>query len=315
MKSFKDLRTEAVKSADKKPETYTGPDGKAKVRIVPVDKEVVKEKTLTPAEKKKREEIAKAMERENPGMPMAKKMAIATATAKKVAEVTISPLQKIRMDKEKADRNKDDKAKTQTKRITDKQYAGYKVKMKEEAKPDAVEVMRKKQQMANISTSDRDKLAKIHAMLSKEKKNKSKNESVNLEEAADDKMKKVKQLAQLGLVGKSDVSKLMKALEDMDAGKTLNVRQKDMLIGTLNDLIGIVTGDTTTFMKAKKAVKEDIQVNEISQKKIANYISAASDSRKQKTARMADKREAGINLALKKATHKAKVNATENKDK
>ena len=44
------------------------------------------EKTLTPAEKKKREEIAQAMERENPGMDMGKKMAIATAQAKKVAE-------------------------------------------------------------------------------------------------------------------------------------------------------------------------------------------------------------------------------------
>jgi hypothetical protein len=46
------------------------------------------EKHLTPAEKTKREEIAKAMHRENPGMPMAKKMAIATAQAKKVAEDT-----------------------------------------------------------------------------------------------------------------------------------------------------------------------------------------------------------------------------------
>ena len=44
------------------------------------------EKTLTPAEKKKREEIAKAMERDNPGMDMSRKMAIATATAKRVAE-------------------------------------------------------------------------------------------------------------------------------------------------------------------------------------------------------------------------------------
>ena len=44
------------------------------------------EKTLTPAEMKKREEVAKAIKRENPRMPMAKKMAIATATAKKVAE-------------------------------------------------------------------------------------------------------------------------------------------------------------------------------------------------------------------------------------
>jgi len=44
------------------------------------------EKTLTPAEKKKREEVAQAISRDNPDMPMDKKMAIATATAKKVAE-------------------------------------------------------------------------------------------------------------------------------------------------------------------------------------------------------------------------------------
>jgi hypothetical protein len=46
----------------------------------------LEEKTLTPAEIKKREEVAKAIKRENPKMPMSKKMAIATATAKKVAE-------------------------------------------------------------------------------------------------------------------------------------------------------------------------------------------------------------------------------------
>jgi len=50
------------------------------------------EKTLTPAEMKKREEVAKAIERENPEMPMAKKMAIATATAKKVAEENIEEM-------------------------------------------------------------------------------------------------------------------------------------------------------------------------------------------------------------------------------
>lgn len=49
----------------------------------------LREKTLTPAEKKKREEIAKAMERDNPGMDMRKKMAIATWQAKKVAEEAI----------------------------------------------------------------------------------------------------------------------------------------------------------------------------------------------------------------------------------
>jgi len=51
--------------------------------------ELVDEKTLTPAEMKKREEVAKAIARENPKMPMAKKMAIATATAKKVTEALV----------------------------------------------------------------------------------------------------------------------------------------------------------------------------------------------------------------------------------
>ena len=46
----------------------------------------LKEKTLTPAEIKKRDEIAKAMKKDDPDMPMDKKMAIATATAKRVAE-------------------------------------------------------------------------------------------------------------------------------------------------------------------------------------------------------------------------------------
>lgn len=49
-------------------------------------RDILSEKTLTSAEMKKREEVAKAIERDNPGMPMSKKMAIATATAKKVAE-------------------------------------------------------------------------------------------------------------------------------------------------------------------------------------------------------------------------------------
>ena len=46
----------------------------------------LEEKKLTPAELKKREEIAQAIEKDNPGMEMGKKMAIATSVAKKVAE-------------------------------------------------------------------------------------------------------------------------------------------------------------------------------------------------------------------------------------
>lgn len=43
----------------------------------------INEATLSKAQMDKREEVAKAMERENPGMPMGKKMAIATSVAKK----------------------------------------------------------------------------------------------------------------------------------------------------------------------------------------------------------------------------------------
>jgi len=50
--------------------------------------EDVNEKRLTMKELKKREEVAQAIERDNPGMDMSKKMAIATSTAKKVAEAT-----------------------------------------------------------------------------------------------------------------------------------------------------------------------------------------------------------------------------------
>jgi len=43
--AYLSAKNENVKSADKKPETYTKPDGKTAVRMVPVDKNVVKEET------------------------------------------------------------------------------------------------------------------------------------------------------------------------------------------------------------------------------------------------------------------------------
>ena len=51
-----------------------------------LEAEKMEEKTLTPAEIRKRDKIAKAIKKDDPDMPMDKKMAIATATAKRVAE-------------------------------------------------------------------------------------------------------------------------------------------------------------------------------------------------------------------------------------
>ena len=54
--------------------------------------ETLGERHLSPAELKKREEIAKAIAKNNPDMPMAKKMAIATAQAKKSVKEAVEPL-------------------------------------------------------------------------------------------------------------------------------------------------------------------------------------------------------------------------------
>ena len=74
-----------LKGAKKSDNRSTGIT-RAYARLNKEEVEQMNEKHLTPAERKKREEIAQAMERKSPGMDMGKKMAIATAQAKKVAE-------------------------------------------------------------------------------------------------------------------------------------------------------------------------------------------------------------------------------------
>ena len=88
-KAIKDARYETDDKAQKRLKganlAYDKIEGKTKVAATE-EVQLVDEKHLTVAEKKKREEIAQAIARKNPDMPMGKKMAIATAQAKKVAE-------------------------------------------------------------------------------------------------------------------------------------------------------------------------------------------------------------------------------------
>jgi len=79
-------------------------------------------------------------------------------------------------------------------------------------------------------------------------------------EAIDPKIQRVKMLARLGLVGKSDVNKLMMAMKAIDDGKELNKQYRNIIFDAFNDLIDLVTGDTTVFQKAKKAVSTKEQV-------------------------------------------------------
>ena len=76
-------------------------------------------------------------------------------------------------------------------------------------------------------------------------------------EAVNPKMRKVRQLGTLGLVSKPDVNKLMMAMKTMEAGKEVPKNQRKIIFDAFGSLIDLVTGDTTVFQKAKKAVKED----------------------------------------------------------
>jgi hypothetical protein len=86
------LRGEEVEQVEEAKATYCGRCGTTHVppsqggKCPAVKEEAVIEKTLTPNEKRARERIAKGIAKSNPNMPMSKKMAIATARAKEVAE-------------------------------------------------------------------------------------------------------------------------------------------------------------------------------------------------------------------------------------
>ena len=189
----------------------------------------LREKTLTQAEKKKREEVAKAIERENPNMPMAKKMAIATATAKKVAEAA-------------------------------EDISGYN--------------NRRLSIIANNPNHPDAAAAKGELARRRIRK-----EEVDLDEATDPQTVKLRQLAQLGLVDKEQVNKLVQAFTQLRSGKSLTTQQKDMITGTFSDLVGIIAGDSQMFQKAKKAVAEDIeQVDELNKSTLASYTQKAAGS-------------------------------------
>jgi hypothetical protein len=88
-------------------------------------------------------------------------------------------------------------------------------------------------------------------------------ENVQIEEAADKEETRLMQLARLGLVDKSNVAKLRMAMEQLKSDKPLSVTQRSLLLGVLEDLFSLVTGDDQVFMRLKRDVqKEEVQIDE-----------------------------------------------------
>lgn len=134
----------------------------------------IDEKTLTPAEMKKREEVVKAIKRGNPKMDKSMAYAIATKTAKRVAEETEE------LDESDAHdahfERQTPKVQTHINALLRRGHTyPQAVKKVNGATPlgessdaygKSIDDIKKK----NITSSDKDKLARLHAMLSAEKK-------------------------------------------------------------------------------------------------------------------------------------------------
>jgi hypothetical protein len=268
MKTIKEIKEnwdKTTQSADKKPEKYIDKDGKTKIRMVPVKKEETNEKTLTPAEKKKREEIAKAMERDNPGMDMKKKMAIATWQAKKIAEGaylkgSIESRADAHEDQADHHNSQAEKAhKAGDKMAASAHKAAARAHMKAASYFDKhlSKPAHLRPQAAGGATSQA-----AHAATQKANQyNESVKEGTEILEAQDPEMEKVKQLVRLGLMDKKDMTKIVRALTLMKDGKAVPQKERGILFDMLGELIGMITGDDAMFNKARKAVKEEKDMN------------------------------------------------------
>lgn len=108
----------------------------------------------------------------------------------------------------------------------------------------------------------KDAQSKAQAHL-KSKYNEYMKEDTELEEAVDKQEQRFIQLARLGLVDKSDVSKLRIAMDQLKADKPLTMQQRSLLLGVMSDLVGLVTGDDTIFQRAKMDLqKEETEIIE-----------------------------------------------------
>lgn len=81
-------------------------------------------------------------------------------------------------------------------------------------------------------------------------------ESVDLSEATDKTSQRLVQLVRFGLMDKSKLPLLTRAMASLDKGSVSNPSERQVLFELLDDLIGIVTGDDSTFSKIKMQVQK-----------------------------------------------------------
>jgi len=81
-----------------------------------------------------------------------------------------------------------------------------------------------------------------------------------VKEATDKTTERLKQLVRLGLMDKSKINILSRAMKSLEKGQVTNPTERQTLFELLNELVGLITGDDAMFAKVRMNVqKEDTE--------------------------------------------------------
>lgn len=84
-----------------------------------------------------------------------------------------------------------------------------------------------------------------------------------IDESEDKTIARLKQLVRFGLMDKSKLPLLTRAIGNLEKGNVTNPTERAVLFDLLNELIGVVTGDDAMFAKVRMSVQnEDVDVSE-----------------------------------------------------
>lgn len=88
-------------------------------------------------------------------------------------------------------------------------------------------------------------------------------ETEQIDEAEDKTVSRLKTLVRFGLMDKSKLPLLSRAIQNLDKGQVTNPTERKILFELLNELIGVVTGDDAMFAKVRMSVQnEDFDAEE-----------------------------------------------------
>jgi len=82
-------------------------------------------------------------------------------------------------------------------------------------------------------------------------------EDIQIDESEDKSLARLRQLVRFGLMDKSKLPLITRAMGNLEKGNVTNPTERSVLFDLLDELIGIVTGDDTMFAKVRMSVQRE----------------------------------------------------------